>query len=75
VGIVEETVTTDSLGRRTGPRTQHTIEEKVRVVEETQAPQWRLWPAVITLMPTRYLVGGDFTAADCLRGELLTDSC
>ena len=31
----EETVTTDSLGRRTGPRTQHTIEEKVRIVEET----------------------------------------
>jgi transposase len=31
----QETVTTDSLGRRTGPRTQHTIEEKVRIVEET----------------------------------------
>ena len=31
----EGTVTTDSLGRRTGPRTQHTIEEKVRIVEET----------------------------------------
>ena len=33
----EETVTTDSLGRRTGPRTQHTIEEKLRIVEETHA--------------------------------------
>ena len=31
----EETVETDSLGRRTGPRRQHTIEEKVRVVKET----------------------------------------
>ena len=31
----EESVTTDSLGRRTGPRTQHTIEEKRRIVEET----------------------------------------
>src|SRR5215468_1644615 len=25
----------DSLGRRTGPRRQHTIEEKVRIVKET----------------------------------------
>jgi transposase-like protein len=33
----QETVTTDSLGRRTGPRTQHTIEEKLRIVEETHA--------------------------------------
>jgi transposase len=31
----QETVTTDSLGRRTGPRTQHTIEEKLRIVRET----------------------------------------
>jgi transposase len=31
----EERVTTDSLGRRTGPRTQHTIEEKLRIVQET----------------------------------------
>jgi transposase-like protein len=31
----EETVATDSLGRRTGPRTQHTVEEKLRIVEET----------------------------------------
>ena len=33
----EETVTTDSLGRRSGPRTQHTIEEKLRIVQETHA--------------------------------------
>lgn len=31
----QETVTTDSLGRRTGPRTQHTIEEKLCIVQET----------------------------------------
>jgi transposase len=31
----EEKVTTDSLGRRTGPRQQHTIAEKRRIVEET----------------------------------------
>ena len=31
----EESVETDSLGRRTGPRRQHTIEEKVRIVKET----------------------------------------
>jgi transposase-like protein len=38
VGIfVEEIVTTDTLGRRTGPRTRHTIEEKLRIVEETRA--------------------------------------
>jgi transposase len=38
VGIfAEEIVTTDSLGRRTGPRTRHTIEEKLRIVEETRA--------------------------------------
>ena len=30
-------VTTDSLGRRTGPRRQHTIEEKRRIVKETHA--------------------------------------
>jgi transposase len=38
VGIfAEEIVTTDTLGRRTGPRTRHTIEEKLRIVEETRA--------------------------------------
>jgi transposase len=37
VGIFEEIVTTDSRGRRTSPRTRHTIEEKLRVVEETRA--------------------------------------
>jgi transposase len=36
VGIFEETVTTDTLGRRTGPRARHTIQEKLRVVEETR---------------------------------------
>jgi transposase len=37
VGIfAEEIVTTDTLGRRTGPRTRHTIEEKLRIVEETR---------------------------------------
>lgn len=35
--FAEEIVTTDKLGRRTGPRTQHTIEEKLRIVEETRA--------------------------------------
>jgi transposase len=33
----EETLETDSLGRRTGPRRQHTIEEKLRIVKETHA--------------------------------------
>jgi transposase len=38
VGIfAEEIVTTDALGRRTGPRTRHTIEEKLGIVEETRA--------------------------------------
>jgi transposase-like protein len=38
VGIfAEEIVTTDTLGRRTGPRTRHTIEEKLSIVEETRA--------------------------------------
>jgi transposase len=38
VGIIaEEIVTTDALGRRTGPRMRHTIEEKLRIVEETRA--------------------------------------
>jgi Transposase len=37
VGIFEEIVTTDTLGRRTGPRMRHTIEEKLRIVEETRA--------------------------------------
>jgi transposase len=37
VGIfAEEIVTTDTLGRRTGPRMRHTIEEKLRIVEETR---------------------------------------
>ncbi len=30
-----EAVATDALGRRTGPRQRHTLEEKRRVVEET----------------------------------------
>jgi transposase len=30
-----ESSSTDSLGRRTGPRRQHTIEEKLRIVKET----------------------------------------
>ena len=30
-----ESVEIDSLGRRTGPRRQHTIEEKLRIVRET----------------------------------------
>ena len=30
-----ETAEVDSLGRRTGPRRQHTIEEKLRIVQET----------------------------------------
>jgi transposase-like protein len=30
-----ENNSTDSLGRRTGPRRQHTIEEKLRIVKET----------------------------------------
>jgi transposase len=37
VGIFEEISTTDTLGRRTGPRTRHTLEEKLRIVEETRA--------------------------------------
>lgn len=36
VGIFEEVVTTDKLGRRTGPRTHYSIEEKRRIVEETR---------------------------------------
>ena len=31
----EEAVANDSLGRRTGPRQPHSIEEKVRIVQET----------------------------------------
>jgi transposase len=31
----DDSVVTDSLGRRTGPRRQHTLEEKRRIVEET----------------------------------------
>jgi transposase len=30
-----KTVEVDSLGRRTGPRRQHTVEEKLRIVQET----------------------------------------
>jgi len=30
-----EAVATDALGRRTGPRQRHTLEEKRRIVEET----------------------------------------
>lgn len=30
-----ETSTTDTLGRRTGPRRQHSIEEKLRIVQES----------------------------------------
>ena len=30
-----EAVATDALGRRTGPRQKHTLEEKRRIVEET----------------------------------------
>jgi transposase-like protein len=38
VGIfTEEIVTTDTLGRRTGPRTRHTVEEKLGIVEQTRA--------------------------------------
>ena len=32
---ISESSSTDSLGRRTGPRRQHTIEEKLRIVKET----------------------------------------
>jgi transposase len=31
----EETVSTDSLGRRSGPRRQHSREEKLQIVKET----------------------------------------
>jgi len=31
----EETVATDSLGRRTGPRRPHSLEEKLQIVKET----------------------------------------
>jgi transposase-like protein len=33
----QESISTDSLGRRTGPRRQHTIEEKLGIVKETHA--------------------------------------
>jgi len=33
----DDSVVTDTLGRRTGPRRQHTLEEKRRIVEETHA--------------------------------------
>lgn len=35
--FAEEIVTTDTLGRRPGPRTRHTIDERLRIVEETRA--------------------------------------
>jgi transposase len=35
VGIFEEIATTDTLGRRSGPRKRHPLEEKRRIVEET----------------------------------------
>jgi transposase len=35
--FAEDIATTDTLGRRTGPRMRHTIEEKLRIVEETRA--------------------------------------
>jgi transposase-like protein len=35
--FAEDIVTTDTLGRRTGPRTRHTVEETLRIVEETRA--------------------------------------
>jgi transposase len=31
----EDTVSTDSLGRRSGPRRQHTLEQKLQIVKET----------------------------------------
>lgn len=31
----DDSVTTDALGRRSGPRRQHTLEEKRQIVEET----------------------------------------
>ena len=34
---IEQTVATDTLGRRTGPRRQYTLEEKQRIVQETHA--------------------------------------
>jgi transposase len=33
-----EAAATDTMGRRTGPRQRHTIEEKRRIVEETHEP-------------------------------------
>lgn len=33
----QESISTDSLGRRTGPRRQYTIEEKLQIVKETHA--------------------------------------
>lgn len=40
MGILEEVIRTDTLGRRTRPRMQHTIEEKLRIVEEARALGW-----------------------------------
>jgi transposase len=36
VSIFEEISTMDALGRRTGPRTRHTLEEKLRVLDEVR---------------------------------------
>jgi transposase len=35
--FAEDIVTTDTLGRRSGPRMRHSVEEKLRIVEETRA--------------------------------------
>ena len=53
--FAEEIVTTDTLGRRTGPRMRHTIEEKLRIVQETRVrvPRWRPQPVIITSTPIR----------------------
>jgi len=55
VGIfAEEIVTTDTLGRRTGPRMRHTIEEKLRIVEETRAKG-----ASVAMVARRYHVNAN----------------
>ena len=38
--FAEEIVTTDTLGRRTGPRTRHTIEERLRIPELKSLHGW-----------------------------------
>ena len=47
--FAEDIVTTDTLGRRTGPRTRHTIEEKLRIVEEARAKG-----ASVAMVPRRH---------------------